>query len=140
MKQVTPMHRHGRVTLIARENEKPAMDWNPASPRRTSVAFIESVTALRYALKTAVTEVGLDIGRVIVDRAGAADDFLDLLTALPKEFNGDVLMIRDDGTGVLSATARGGDRVLYALMAYDVRFYLEAHDLVAGRVVVELSA
>ena len=137
---MTPMPRPGRVTLIAREAQKPQMDWNARAGHRASLAFIDSVSALRYALGPAVSDVGLDIGRVIVDRAGEADDFLDLLTALPGEYMGDVLMIREDGTGVLSAAGRGGDRVLYALMAYDVRFYLEAHDLVTGRVVVELSA
>ncbi|HVG24132.1 MAG TPA: hypothetical protein VND45_08275, partial [Thermoanaerobaculia bacterium] len=79
-------------------------------------------------------------GRVIIDRTGAAEEFLDLLTAFPAEFTGDALLIRDDGTGVLSATARGGDRVLYKLLAHDVRFYLETHDLVASRVALELTA
>jgi hypothetical protein len=51
-----------------------------------------------------------------------------------------VLLVRHDGTGILSAAARGGDRVLYSLMAHDVRFYLEAHDLVASRVALELTA
>lgn len=133
------MHRNGRVTLVARDTQKPLMDWHNSSAR-APIAFIDSVDALRWSLGPAVADERIDIVRVIVDRAGAADDFLDLLTTLPKEFAGDVLLIREDGTGVLSAMARGGDRVLYGLMAYDVRFYLEAHDLVAARVVVELSA
>ena len=134
------MNRNGRVTLIAREPQKPPMDWNATAGSRTPLAFIDSVNALRWSLGPAVSNGALDIVRVIVDRAGAADDFLDLLTSLPAQFTGDVLLIREDGSGILSAMARGGDRVLYALMAYDVRFYLEAHDLVNGRVVVELSA
>ena len=71
---------------------------------------------------------------------GAPDEFLDLLTALPTEFTGDALYIRDDGTGVMSATGRGGDRVLYSLNAHDVRFYLETLNLVTGRVVMERTA
>jgi hypothetical protein len=130
------MHRERRVTLIARDNTKPSCDWNYAGCTRMSVAFVESVDTLRHA----PSDVGLDVGRVIVDRAGAADDFLRLLTALPAEFNGDVLLVRDDGTGVLSATARGGDRVMYALTPHDVRFYLETHDLVTGRVALGLTA
>lgn len=134
------MQRNGRVTLIARESTKPDMDWNYAACRRTSVAFIQSVAALRYALSAAFTDVDLDVGRVIVDRAGNGDEFLDLLTGLPSEYIGDALFIRDNGSGVLSASARGGDRVLYALTPHDVRFYLEAHDLVTGRVSMELTA
>jgi hypothetical protein len=30
--------------------------------------------------------------------------------------------------------------VLYALSGYDIRFYLETHDLVTGRAALELSA
>lgn len=127
-----------RVTIVARDAAKPAMDW--ASSGRFGIAYVPGVRALRFALAAAVTEVGLDIARVVVDRTGSGDEFLDFLTVLPAEFTGDVLLVRDDGTGVLSATARGGDRVLYRLMAHDVRFYLETHELVASRVAMELTA
>jgi hypothetical protein len=101
------------------------------------IAFLDSVNALKFALNVAVSDAGLDIERVIVDRAGTAEDFLDLLAALPEEYNGDLLIMRDDGNGFLSATGRGGDRVLYALNARDVRFYLETHNLVTGRAVLD---
>ena len=130
----------GRLTLIARNSAKPDVDWNHAACMRFSLAFVESIEALAFALSTAVREVGLDVGRVIVDRAGDGDRFLALLTRLPAEFTGDVLFIRDDGAGVLSATGRGGDRVLYALTPKDIRFYLETHDLVTGRVMMRRSA
>jgi hypothetical protein len=129
-----------RLTLVARDNHKPDMDWNYRGPGHdTAVAFTESTAALRYALG-AGTNLGFDICRVIVDRTGSGDDFLELLTELPIEYAGDVLMIRDDGAGVLSATGRGGDRVLYSLTVHDVRFYLEAQNLVTGRVAMELTA
>lgn len=134
------MLRENRVTLIARRREKPEMDWKLRSPAREPLAFVDSVTALRYALDAAVMDVGLDIGCAIADRCGTADDFLQLLTALPQELTGDVLLIRDDGSGVLSAWGRGGDRVLYALTAHDVRFYLETQDLVTARVALEMTA
>ncbi|MEO8380601.1 MAG: hypothetical protein ABI779_13120 [Acidobacteriota bacterium] len=133
-------NRSRRVTLIARLSNKPDFDWNYVGPAATSVAFMESMTVLRYALVAAVTEVGLDVGRVLIDRAANAEEFLELLTVLPSEFNGDVLLIRDDGTGIMSASARGGDRILYSLMAHDVRFYLETHNLVTGRVALAMTA
>jgi hypothetical protein len=123
-----------RVTIVARDPAKPLMDWH------SSLAFVPSVRKLRFAIAAAVTEVELEIARVIVDRTGSADEFLDLLAAMPHEFHGDVLLVRDDGTGILSATARGGGRVLYTLMAHDVRFYLETQALVLSRVVMELTA
>lgn len=134
------MHREQRVTLIVREKSKPDHDWNYAACRRQSVAFLDSMPVLRFAIKASVTDNGLDVGCVIIDRASAAEQFLDLLTDLPSEYAGDVLCIRDDGSGIMSAMARGGDRVLYALKPFDVRFYLEAHNLVTARVAMELSA
>lgn len=123
-----------RITLIARKPTKPNPDWNYARSSSMRVAFLDSVNALKFALGVAVSDAALDIERVVLDRAGSADEFLDLLAALPEEFNGDVLMIGEDGSAFLSAMGRGGDRILYSLASRDVRFYLEAHDLVTGRV------
>lgn len=128
-----------RITLIARKAATPTVDWNYTNSASMRVAFLNSVTALKFALGVGVSENQRDIERVIVDRTGTAQEFLNLLTALPEEFNGDVLMIREDGNGFLSATGRGGDRVLYSLIARDVRFYLETHDLVTGRAVLETT-
>jgi hypothetical protein len=133
-------YRDHRITLIAREATKPDADWNYASCRKQRVAFLDSVGALRFALGAALHDVGLDVERIIVDRAADADEYLNLLATAPAEFNGDMLFIRDDGGGFLSATGRGGDRVLYALSDYDIRFYLETHDLVTGRAALSLSA
>jgi hypothetical protein len=128
---------HRRITLIVRNDTKPNIDWNYACSSAMRVAFLDSVNALKFAVGMAINDVALDIERVIVDRAGSAEDFLDLLASLPPEFTGDLLVIRDDGNGFLSATGRGGDRVFYALAARDVRFYLETHDLVTGRAVFD---
>jgi len=134
------MHRNQRITLIARRATRPDADWNYASCRNQRVAFLDSVGALRFALSAALHDVGLDVERIIVDRAGDSEQFLSLLATAPSEFNGDMLFIRDDGGGFLSATGRGGDRVLYALSDYDIRFYLETHDLVTGRAALSLTA
>lgn len=128
-----------RLTIIARDIRKPDMDWSYAPRAGEAVAFIDSTAALRSAL-FAGAELGLDIGRIIVDRAGTSDEFLELLASFPQEFTGDALFIRDDGSGVMSATGRGGGRVVYSLQSDDVRFYLETLDLVTGRVVVARSA
>jgi hypothetical protein len=129
-----------RITLIARKATKPDVDWNYARSSAMRVAFLDSVNALKFALGVAITDAALDIERVIIDRAGCAEELLDLLARLPDEFMGDVIFIRDDGTGFLSATGRGGDRVLYALSDRDVRFYLETHDLVTGRASLRATA
>jgi hypothetical protein len=125
-----------RLTIIARDANKPGMDWIYEPHAGEALAFIDSTNAVRSALRTG-TDLGLDIGRVILDRAATPDQFLELLAALPQEFVGDVLFIREDGSGVMSATGRGGDRLLYSLKSKDVRFYLEANALVMGRVMLE---
>lgn len=123
-----------RITLIARKLTIPSADWNHARFSTRRVAFLDSVNALKFALAVAVSDAALDIERVVIDRAGSADEFLDLLAAMPEAYSGDVLMISEDGGAYLSAMGRGGDRVLYALTPRDVRFYLETHDLVTGRI------
>ena len=132
-------HEH-RITLIARLANKPDVDWNYARCRCDNVVFLDSTAALKFAVRTSILGSGLDIERVIVDRAATPDEFLDLLASMPAELAADILMIRDDGRGYLSATGRGGDRVLYALTPQDVRFYLEAQDLVTGRAALSLTA
>ena len=128
-----------RITLIARHRTKPDTDWNHASSNRQRVAFLETVSAVKFALGTALFDVGIDVERVIVDRAGAADEFLELLASMPQQFAGDVVYIHDDGSGYLSATGRGGDRVVYALSPSDLRFYLETHELVTGRAALRFT-
>ena len=73
-----------------------------------------------------------DVERVILDRSVTSEEFLHLLAELPAELTGDVMFIRNDGGAFLSATARGGARVLYALAAHDVNFYLATHALSGG--------
>ena len=129
-----------RITLIARNANQPDVDWNYAQARTQRVAFVDTIAAVEFVLGAALNDVGLDVERIIVDRAGQAHEYLDLLASTPDEFAGDVVLIRHDGSGWLSATGRGGSPVLYAMSSRDVRFYLEAHDLVTGRAVMQMSA
>ena len=126
-----------RVTLIVRDTTQRSMDWN--HDRAAPISFVESIESLTQAIDTAVEGEGPGVERVVIDRAGRAEDFLNLLAALPFELTGDILLIREDGSGFLSATGRGGDRVLYALAARDVRFYLETHDLVPRDISLRVS-
>lgn len=128
-----------RITLVVREATKPDVDWNYGRCRDENVAFLDSIGALKFAVRSAQRD-GLDIERMIVDRAGTAEDFLELLVAVPSELAGDILLIHDNGAGFLSATGRGGDRLLYALTPHDVRFYLETQDLVTGRLALAMTA
>ncbi|MBV8520197.1 MAG: hypothetical protein JO197_22575 [Acidobacteria bacterium] len=129
-----------RITLVARESAKERREWNRDAYVRARMAFVDSIRMLKTAVDAAISGIALDVERLVIDRTGTGDDFLDLMSALPGEFTGDVLMIRDDGGGYLSATGRGGDRVLYALSARDTHFYLETHDLVQEHAAFARSA
>ena len=123
-----------RITLLARGRSTPDRDWERMTNPMTRLVTIESMTVLRYTLKHAVSDIDLDIERVILDRTVSAAEYLDVLATLPQEFGADVLLIRGDDTGYLSSAGRGGDRTMYALRVEDVRFYLEANALVTGHV------
>lgn len=124
--------------MIARAGGHPDRDWNECGTDATRLLFTESFAALRFALR-AGSGAQLDIERVIVDRCATEGDFLDLLAALPHDFAGDVLLIGEE-RAYLSASGRGAGRVLYALRNVDVRFYLETHELVTGRVAERMAS
>lgn len=120
-----------RITLIARRAGM-QREWDATRQSPNRIIFLEAFTVLRYALTSGVAEMQQDVERVIIDRCATAAQYLETLSALPAEFTGDVLFVRADDSGFLSATGRGGDRVLYSLSVRDVQFYLEAHGLVLG--------
>ncbi|HEX7150953.1 MAG TPA: hypothetical protein VF618_05655 [Thermoanaerobaculia bacterium] len=126
-----------RVTLVARSRSTPDRDWDDSHSSATRTIFVDSFAVLKYAIRTGIVDMEIDIERVVVDRAATPADFLELLSALPHEFSGDVILISENDGAFLSATGRGGDRVLYSLAPKDVRFYLEAHGLVTGRMAIE---
>src|SRR5438477_1969267 len=109
-----------RITLPARGHAIPDRDWSRFANESTRLVTIESMTVLRYTLKHAVSDIDLDIERVILDRSFSPAEYLDLLAALPREFSADVLLIRGDDSGNLSSDARGGDRSIYSLSVRDV--------------------
>ena len=125
---------HRRVTLIARAAATPDRDWDLSPNATAQICIVDGANALTVLLRPLVTELNLDVERVVIDGGGSATELLGLLAALPQECGADVLWIGNDGSAFLSASGRGGDRVIYALSVDDVRFYLEINQLVTGRV------
>jgi hypothetical protein len=118
-----------RITLVSSADA--VRPWDVSETAPTRVIPIRAFNVLRYALENGVQDLGKDVERVVVDRTASAVEMLDLLTQMPVEFNGDLLYIREDQSGYLSAKGRGGDRVLYSLQPRDVQFYLQTHGLLA---------
>ena len=115
-----------RITLVARGTTR---DWEATDLASSSVLAVDELPHLLLTLVDSDTN-HLDVERVVLDRVATTSEFLDLLTAMPREFAGDTVMIRDDGSALLSSTARGGNRVLHGLAAPAVDFYLQANGLV----------
>src|SRR5690349_18921281 len=109
-----------RITLITRGNSGSIhRGWNTSNDAPQRIIFVNAFTVLRYALISGPGAMTHDVGRVIVDGSATAAEFLELLSELPHEFGGDVLLINETHA-FLSAGGRGGDRVLYALKPDDV--------------------
>src|SRR5512142_1387071 len=100
-----------RITLIARGPATPDRAWDATAGAPSRLLFIEAMPVLRQAIDSGIPEMNLDVERVLLDRAATPAEDLDLLAALPQGFSGDVVLIRDDESGFLSAQARGGNRV-----------------------------
>jgi hypothetical protein len=124
-----------RITLINRNPAIASRDWDCSPDASTRIIFVRAVAILEYALKNAMTELDRDVERVVLDRNASPADCLELLARLPHEFHGDVLVVRQDGSGYLSASARGDGRVLYPLSSDDIEFYLLTHALIAEELV-----
>ncbi|MFZ2492885.1 MAG: hypothetical protein WA208_15490 [Thermoanaerobaculia bacterium] len=117
------MNAQVRTTLVVQEWAGDGIVETDAA----NVMLVDSLAAARFAIRTQALEMSLDIGRVVVDSAVTALECLHFIASLPGEFAGDVLFILDREHAFLSASGRGGDRVLYALSESDVAFYLAAH-------------
>ena len=119
-----------RITLVGRHKQIPQRSWQSSKEAASRIVLLDSFTLLRSTVLSPLVQSDADVERVILDRCCSESEYLTLLAEVPQEFGGDILMIRQDDSGFLSATGRRGDRVLYALSAEDVEFYLETHRLV----------
>ena len=123
-----------RITLLTRKSGS-ERNWNHSNEAGSKIVFLDSLAMLRSTIKSPMVGNDADVERIVLDRCATDSEYLSLLAELPQEFNGDVLMIRAGGASegaanFLSATGRGGDRILYALTDEDVEFYLETVRLV----------
>jgi hypothetical protein len=121
-----------RITLIARAAGVADCTWRLPAGSDKRLMVIAPTRGLRHTLVNWVLKSDYDVERVIIDRAVTHDGFLELLSALPDDYIGDLLMIDEQRRGYLSSSCRGGDRVLYRLSAEDVDFYFDSHEVYAA--------
>jgi hypothetical protein len=90
------------------------------------VLFVKALPMLSFALD----HRSEDVERLLIDGDATADEFLDLLASLRKDFLGDIILMRGDKS-FISTVGRAGARFLYALKDADLQFYLETTGLVS---------
>jgi hypothetical protein len=126
---------HRRITLLTQSKDFSERIWNHSNEAGSKIVLLDSLAMLRSTILSPLVRSDSDLERIILDRCCSESEFLSLLTELPLEFSGDVVMIREGGTteggtNFLSASGRGGGRLLYALSDEDIEFYLETVRLV----------
>jgi hypothetical protein len=124
-----------RITLLTQSRDFSDRHWNHSDEAGSRIVLLDSLAMLRSTIVSPLVRSESDVERIVLDRCTTESEYLSLLAELPHEFTGDVLMIREGGTreggtSFLSATGRGGGRILYALTDEDVEFYLETVRLV----------
>jgi hypothetical protein len=121
------MHDARRITLVVRGAEAPSRSWDASNEAANHIIFVGAFSMLSFVLDHASE----DVDRLLIDGVATAEEFLDLLASLPHSFLGDVLFMCNGNDSFLSAAGHGDGRLLYALTASDLQFYLEMHGLVA---------
>lgn len=120
------MHDPRRITLVVRGTETLSRPWDSSPEAMNRVLFVRALPMLTFVLD----HRSEDVERVLIDGDATADEFLDLLASLPKDFLGDILLMRGDKS-FLSTIGRAGARFLYALKDVDLQFYLATTGLVS---------
>ncbi len=115
-----------RITLIVRGAAIQSRPWDTSPEAANRILFVKVLAMLSFVLD----HRSEDVDRLVLDGAVTGDEFLDLLSALPKEFLGDVLLVRDRGNSFLSTAGRADGRLLYSMTASDLQFYFATHRLV----------
>ena len=117
-----------RITLVIRGGGIQSRPWDTSPEAANRILFVKALSMLGFVL-----DHSEDVERLLVEESASPEDFLGVLSSLPREFLGDVLLIRNGSTSYLSTASRSDGRLLYALNAADLAFYMEAHRLIENR-------
>ncbi len=86
---------------------------------------------LESMLRSPVVRATGEIVRVVFDGGIDLDRFLLLVATLPDRFDGEILFIRENGSGYLSTRELTTTRTVKAISEMDVEVYLRWHGLPA---------
>src|SRR5437870_9992316 len=99
--RITMQDHDCRTMLISRSKFAPRRQWLSPRPASHRLMFVESFSAIRFALAP-----GVDCARieaVIIDGTATGAEYLHFLCTLPEAYAGDILLLLD-GSALLSST------------------------------------
>lgn len=113
------------ITLLRSRPAWKGVRWQ----RGPQIRRIESLDQIIRAMAT-VNIAAASIARIIIEEAIEGAGFLNLITTLPPDFLGDVLLIAAPGRAFLSSHMEGGARFLYLLESdAEIEQYLDLYKL-----------
>lgn len=113
------------IVFVCATRRKLTLDWSGAEPR-FEVLYTTLPDLVLASVRRTNGPGSQDINTVIFDRSIDARTFLEFISETSCEFRGDVLMINNDGSGVLSTVSNRDGRYIYQLDRQDVIFYASA--------------
>ncbi|MFA6957754.1 MAG: hypothetical protein WC538_17955 [Thermoanaerobaculia bacterium] len=119
------MIEHLPIVFVCATRKSLTLDWSAAEPD-FEVLYTTLPDLVLASVRRTNGPGSQDINAVIFDRSMNARTFLDFLSETSCEFRGDVLMINNDGSGVLSTVSNRAGRFIYQLDREDVLFYASA--------------
>ena len=117
------------VTLVA-AGETELERWS-ASQGAGQYMLVPDTDMLESMLRSPVVRATGEITRVVFDGVIDLDRYLLLIATLPARFTGEILFIREDGSGYLSTRELKSERTVKAISGLDVEVYLRWHGLPA---------
>lgn len=113
------------ITLLKSRPGWKGVRWH----RGPQIRRVEDLDQITRAM-SAVGAAAASIARIVIEEAIDGTAFLNLITSLPPEFLGDVLLIVSPGRAFLSSHMDGGERYLYTLdQPGEIDTYLDAWKL-----------
>jgi hypothetical protein len=125
------MNERKKATLVLPTIGGGLIDWSAATRGGARVIEVWNLNLLQDSLHFALSNMDVEVVRVILDQSVDADRFLDFLARMPTGFRGDILFIASEDHGYLSAVGRRDERVIYRLGREDLLFYLQVSGLAA---------
>ena len=121
------------ITLVKSRPAWSGVRW-ARGPRIRHVESLEQIVRAMSMVSIAVAS----IGSIIIEERIDGTAFLDLITSLPSEFLGDIMLIAGPNRAYLSSWGTAGPRSLYEIQdAQTINHYLDAHGLREGEAAAE---